>query len=90
MEIIWDPKKAKSNRMKHGVSFSEVEAVFYDLHAISFEDPDSKIEPRFIVIGLDSLGRLIVAVYAYRDSVIRLISARKASATERNVYEKGI
>ena len=90
MEITWDIVKAKSNRLKHRIFFSEVESVFYDPDAISFEDAESKGEARYIVIGLDSLGRLVVIAYTYRDEAIRLISARKASKAERKVYEKGI
>jgi uncharacterized DUF497 family protein len=89
-EITWDSVKAKSNRLKHRVFFSDVEPVFYDPNAISFEDRESEGEARFIVIGLDSLARLIVVAYTYRDNVIRVISARKASKTEQKVYEKGI
>ena len=89
-EITWDSVKAKSNRLKHRVFFSEVEPVFYDPNAISFEDVNSKGEARFIVIGLDSLGRLVVVVYTYRNNVIRIISARKASKAEQKTYEKGI
>ena len=89
-EITWDSVKAKSNRLKHRVFFSDVEPVFYDPNAISFEDRESEGEARFIVIGLDSLARLVVVAYTYRDSVIRVISARKASKAEQRVYEKGI
>ncbi len=90
MEITWDYVKAKSNRLKHRIFFSEVEPVFYDPRAISFEDTDSKSEARYVVIGLDSLGRIVVVVYTYRNTTIRLISARKASKAEQKVYEKGI
>ena len=90
MEITWDSVKAKSNRLKHRIFFSEVEPVFYDPHALSLEDTDSEGEVRHIVIGRDAVGRVVVVVFTYRDSVIRLISARKASKTERNTYEKGI
>ena len=90
MKITWDSVKAKSNRLKHRVFFSEVEPVFYDPHTISLEDPDSEGEARHIVIGRDVLGRVVVVIYTYRESAIRLISARKASKTERNIYEKGI
>ena len=89
-EITWDSVKAKSNRLKHRVFFSDMEPVFYDPNAISFEDRESEGEARFIVIGLDSLARLVVVAYTYRDSLIRIISARKASKTEQKVYEKGI
>jgi uncharacterized DUF497 family protein len=90
IEITWDSVKAKSNRLKNRVFFSDVEPVFYDPNAISFEDRESKGEARYIVIGLDSLARLVVVAYTYRDSVIRVISARKASKAEQKVYEKGI
>ena len=89
-EITWDAVKAKSNRLKHRVFFSDVGPVFYDPNAIGFEDRESEDEARFIVIGLDSLARLVVVAYTYRDDVIRVISARKASKTEQKVYEKGI
>ena len=89
-EITWDAVKAKSNRLKHRVFFSEVEPVFYDPNAISFEDRASKGEARHIVIGLDSLSRLTVVVYTYRDNIVRVISARKASKSEQKVYEKGL
>lgn len=90
MKVEWDPAKARSNLKKHGVSFSDVESAFYDPYAISFEDPDSKYENRFVVIGSDAISRIVVAVYAYRDTVIRLISARKATRSERKSYEAGI
>jgi uncharacterized DUF497 family protein len=89
-EITWNSVKAKSNRLKHGVFFSDVEPVFYDPNAISFEDKESRGEERYIVIGLDSLSRLIVFIYTYRDNIIRVISARKASKSEQKAYEKGI
>ena len=89
-ELTWDSVKAKSNRLKHGIFFSDVEPVFYDPNAISFEDKESRNEERHIVIGLDALSRLIVVVYTYRDNVIRVISARKASKSEQKAYEKGL
>jgi uncharacterized DUF497 family protein len=90
MKITWDPVKAKSNRLKHQVFFSDVEPVFYDPNAISIEDADSESEARYITIGLDSFGRTVVVVYTYRELDIRLISARKANKAEQKVYEKGI
>jgi len=89
-KITWDPVKAKSNRLKHRVYFSEVESVFYDHHAISVEDIGAEGEARYITIGLDSLARLVVVVYTYRNNEIRLISARKATRSEQKIYEKGI
>jgi uncharacterized DUF497 family protein len=87
-EITWDSVKVKLNSLKHGVLFSDLEPVFYDPNAISFEDKESRGEARYIVIGLDSLSRLSVVVYSYRDNIIRVISARKASKSEQKVYEK--
>ena len=89
-EITWDTVKAKSNRLKHGILFSDLEPVFYDPNAISFEDRESEGEARYIVLGIDSLARLVVVAYTYRHNVIRVISARKASKTEQKAYEKGI
>ena len=90
MDVQWDPAKARSNLRKHGVSFSDVETVFYDPFAISFEDSGLKDENRFVAIGMDALSRVVVAVYAYQDRAIRLISARRATKSEREVYEEGI
>ena len=90
MDVVWDPSKTRSNLKKHGVSFSDVEMVFYDPYAISFEDPGSKDENRFVVIGMDAISRVVVAVYTYRDKDIRLISARKATKSEREMYEAGV
>ncbi|MFC1720517.1 BrnT family toxin [Pseudomonadota bacterium] len=89
-KLTWDPAKANSNRLKHRVLFSELEPVFYDPNAISFEDMNSIDEARFIAIGLDAVGRLVVVVYTYRNTMIRIISARKASQAERKMYERGI
>jgi len=89
-KITWDPVKAKLNRLKHRVFFSEVEPVFYDPVAISVEDKNAEGEARYITIGLDSLLRVVVVVYTYRDNVIRLISARRATKAEQKIYEKGI
>jgi uncharacterized DUF497 family protein len=89
-DITWDPVKAKSNRLKHRVLFSDLEPVFYDPNAICVEDMGSIDETRFIVIGLDAMGRLVIVVYTYRDIVIRIISARRANKAEQAVYEKGI
>jgi uncharacterized DUF497 family protein len=90
MKITWDSVKAKSNRLKNRIFFSEVETVFYDPDAINFEDMASKEEARYVAIGLDALARIVVVVYTYRENTIRLISARKASKSEQQFYEKGI
>ena len=87
MNYEWDPNKAKSNYKKHGVRFADVVGVFEDEDAISIED-EHKGEDRFITIGRDFLGRILVVVYTFRDIVIRIISARKATARERQMYKE--
>ena len=62
MGVIWDPAKAQSNLNKHGVSFADVETVFHDPFAISFEDIGSTDEDRYVVVGTDALSRVVVAV----------------------------
>ena len=87
MELEWDPKKAKANVRKHGVSFADAVMVLYDDLAITIEDP-RHAEQRFVTIGSDALGRVLVVVYAYRGDRIRLISARPMTARERRAYER--
>jgi len=83
----WDPNKAKSNFKKHGVKFTDAVGVFEDENAITIEDDHEK-EDRFITIGTDFLSRILIVVYTFRDLVIRIISARKATARERKMYEE--
>jgi uncharacterized DUF497 family protein len=86
MEVEFDPDKARSNRTKHGVRFSDAEQALRDPMAVTIEDPDASGEQRFVTLGMDSMGCLLVVVYAHRSDAIRLISARKASAGERRSY----
>lgn len=88
MDVNWDPAKEKANVHKHGVSFSDAEAVLWDPYALTMEDPDAENEQRFVSLGTDSLGRVLVVVYTYEKDNIRLVSARKASLNERKNYEK--
>lgn len=90
MKVIWDPEKAKINLRKHKVRFADAEPVFYDPMALTREDDDSEGEQRFVSVGLDALRRILVVVYTYLGADIRLISARRATSTERKHYEKGI
>ena len=87
MEIEWDPKKAKANFRKHRVSFADAVLVLSDDLAITIEDP-RHAEQRFVTIGSDALGHVLVVVYTYREGRIRLISARDATPTERARYER--
>jgi hypothetical protein len=85
----WDPDKAKRNVEKHGVSFEEAESVFYDEQAIQFYDDDhSESEDRFLMLGLSALLKLLLVCHCFRekDSVIRIISARKATEAEARHY----
>ena len=88
MRVEWRREKAVANEKKHGVSFEEAATVFYDPLAATFDDPDhSRGEQRFITIGYSSGGRLLAACHTERRGVIRLITARKATALERKRHE---
>jgi uncharacterized protein len=86
MDYEWDPRKADSNRRKHGIDFADAVAVFEDPFAIACADQWPG-EPRHVAVGKDFLDRLLVVVYAWRGDGIRVISARKATASERRQYE---
>lgn len=91
VEFTWNPAKAATNKRKHGVSFSEAQTVFYDDEALLLDDPDhSKTEDRFVLLGLSASLRVLLVVHSYedRDDTIRMISARKATPTERSIYDK--
>jgi uncharacterized DUF497 family protein len=87
----WDPRKNALNQEKHGVSFEEAKTVFYDENARLIDDPDhSEEEDRFILLGFSSSLKLLVVCHCYREkeSVIRIISARKATKTEARNYPR--
>jgi len=90
MDIVWDPEKAKNNYQKHKIHFADAETVLYDTMALTIEDQDVDGEKRFVTIGPDSIGRIVLVVYTYRGDQIRLICARKATSSERRYYEEGI
>ena len=71
---------------KHGVSFAHAEQALLDPMAFTIEDPDFRGEQRFVTLGMDSLGRVLVVIHTQRDERTRLISARKASRGEANQY----
>ena len=87
MKITFDPNKAATNYRKHGIRFSDAEGVLFDPMALTREDRDAEGEQRFISIGLDATGRLLVVIFSYRGEEIRMISARPATAKEREYYE---
>ena len=86
VDIEFDPAKAKANLHKHRVSFAHAEQSLRDPMALTMEDPDSEGEQRFITLGMDALGRVLVVVHTPRGDKTRLISARKASRGESEQY----
>jgi hypothetical protein len=93
LRFDWDEQKNKSNRSKHGIWFEEALSVFEDAHGRLFCDPEhSEDEDRFILLGTSSAGRTLIVIHCYRksDSLVRIISARKATREEVRFYEEGI
>jgi uncharacterized DUF497 family protein len=89
IEFAWDRRKGRTNLARHGVSFEEAESVFLDESARLIDDPDhSGDEDRFLLLGYSIQARCLIVSHCYResDSVIRLISARRATAREEKVY----
>ncbi len=93
MELIfeWDEDKAQENLQKHGIAFEEAKTVFNDPFLITFfDDEHSDAEDRYISIGVASNRKVLLVVHTERGKfVIRLISCRKATLSERRVYEEG-
>ena len=88
MRIVWDVKKAAANIRNHGIEFSHATTVLDDPMAVTIEDT-LQAEQRFVTVGSDILGRVLLVVYAYSgEEEIRLISARKAAPKERRAYEE--
>lgn len=89
LHFEWDPEKNERNKRKHQISFEEAQTVFYDPEALIIDDPEhSEQEDRFIILGLSSRANLLVVCHCYRasETVIRIISARKATRTETAQY----
>lgn len=88
MEFEWDETKARSNRLKHGVTFNEAEQAFDDQSAIEFLDEmNSESEVRYQIIALSPL-RLLFVAFTVRGETIRIISARKANAEQTRIYNE--
>ena len=88
-EFVWDEEKHKTNKRKHKVSFKEASSVFDDEFAEYFNDVlHSQDEDRFIIIGKSKFDRLLLVCHCYRENntVIRIISARKATESESELY----
>jgi hypothetical protein len=86
VRFTWDPKKAKSNLKKHGVSFEEASTAFDDPTAAYY--PDALSNARFILLGFSAKQRVLYVVFAeVQADAIRIISARKATKHEKDRYE---
>jgi len=90
IKFDWDPAKARRNQKNHGVSFQEAKSVFFDDYARQFFDEShSHSEDRFLMLGVSNRSRILLVCHCELESedVIRIISARKATAKERTLYE---
>lgn len=90
MIIKFDPKKNTANLRKHGVSLSEGDGVLNDSLALTIEDDSMEGEQRFVTIGMNLFGSLMVVIWTPRGEEVRVISVRKTEPKERRAYEKRI
>jgi uncharacterized DUF497 family protein len=91
LRFDWDPRKARANQLKHGVSFDEAKTAFLDEYARIIRDPEhSEDEERFVLLGMSVGLRLLVVCHCYREpgNLIRIISARRADKSERREYAR--
>ena len=92
LRFEWNEAKSRENQRKHGVSFAEAQTVFFDEDAVEFyDDEHSEWEDRFILLGLSAKLRILLVCHCVREggSVIRIISARKATKNELELYPEG-
>jgi hypothetical protein len=90
MDFEWDKDKATANLKKHKISFDEAKTIFDDQFSITINDPAHSFEERrYVDIGISSKGNILVVSYTERGTRIRIISCRKATKSERKVYEEG-
>lgn len=82
----WHRRKAGADLRRHGVDFTDAVEVFFDERALTIPE-DHPGEERFVSVGADGLGRILVVVYCWREDRIRIISARRATKHERRQYE---
>ena len=91
IEFEWDEIKESKNKDKHGVSFEEASSVFYDDFAVQFYDKENSEleEDRFLILGISNQSRLLMICHCERQSenILRIISARKATNSERKFYK---
>jgi hypothetical protein len=90
MQFQWDAVKAATNLRKRRVTFEEASSVFADPLALTFRDPDhSTGQARFLTFGISEVGKLLVVAHTRRGRSIRVISSRRATRSERRIYEEG-
>lgn len=90
MKFTWDPRKEALNRQKHGVTFLEAATVLEDALSTTFPDPEhSRGEHLYVTIGASRRGQIMVVAHADQGDTIRIISARRATRSERRYYEEG-
>jgi hypothetical protein len=87
VKFEWDAAKAELNLQKQGVDFADAVIALEDALAATVSDPDSSGEDRYITMGTDALGRLLVVSYTWRGEILRIISARQATPREQRQYE---
>lgn len=92
MTFEWDENKNQTNQRKHGISFEEAKTVFYDEQALlEYDELHSEDEDRFRILGCSDKGNILIVVHCIRrESIIRIISSRKATKTEKAGYERSI
>jgi uncharacterized DUF497 family protein len=90
MDFEWDAQKAHMNARKHGIQFADAVHVLEDDNALTTSEHASDGEERWITLGVDALGRILVVVYTWRKTRVRIISARPATPGERDRYAEGL
>jgi hypothetical protein len=86
VDYEWDPAKARANLKKHGIHLADAASALEDAGAVTVRDIGAHDEERWVTLGTDSLGRVLVVVYTWSRNKIRLISARPGTARERRQY----
>lgn len=89
MSFDWDPKKSASNARKHGIRFADAVTALEDDRAVTMRE-NSDGEERWVTIGMDAVGRILVVVYTWRGDDIRVISARAATQGESRHYMENL
>jgi hypothetical protein len=89
LQFEWDDTKARQNQAKHKISFEEAKTIFSDPFLVTYpDDTHSEHEDRFISIGQSTRGRFLLVIHTDRDDRVRIISSRKATAAEQDVYDQ--